>query len=115
MVLIHDEGHRINWRLAVIRDLITGGDGLVRAADIQTSTERTNRPVTKLYPLEVTADTGTEVPSNQIQDTTGAKGETSATTPTYERRPQRTSARKAVEKMAGWRQTLLGPPEDVKM
>ena len=64
-MLIHDEGPRINWRLAVIRDLIMGGDGLVRAADIQTSTGRTNRLITKLYPLKVTANTETEVSPNQ--------------------------------------------------
>ena len=29
VVLVHNEGPRINWRLAVIKDLITGGDNLV--------------------------------------------------------------------------------------
>ena len=49
------EGPRSSWKLAAIEDLITGGDGLVRAAHIRTSTGYINRPVLKLYPLEVTA------------------------------------------------------------
>ena len=40
IVLMHDEGPRINLRLAVIKELVVGGDGLVRLADIQTSTRR---------------------------------------------------------------------------
>ena len=39
-----------------MEDTITGEDGLIRAANIQTSTGRTNRPIIKLYPLEVTAE-----------------------------------------------------------
>ena len=117
VVLIHDEGPRISWRLAVIKNLITGGDGLVRAADIQTSTGRTNRPITKLYPLEVTADTETKMSPNQSQDTTvtAGKEETATTTPAPQRRPQRASARQAAEKMMKWKETLLGPPENVDM
>ena len=53
VVLVHNEGPRINWRLAVIKD---GGDNLVRTAVICISTEETNHPVTKLYPLEVRAE-----------------------------------------------------------
>lgn len=50
VVLIHNENPRIQWRMAVIESLITGADGLVRAASIRTSNGRTNRPITKLYP-----------------------------------------------------------------
>ena len=53
VVLAYDEGPRSSWKLALIEDLIRGGDGLVRAAHIRTSTGHTNRPVSKLYPLEV--------------------------------------------------------------
>ena len=55
LVLIHDDTPRINWRLAVVKDTISGEDGLIRAAKIRTSTGKTNRPVTKLYPLGITA------------------------------------------------------------
>ena len=53
IVLAHDDGPRINWQLAVIKDLIIAGDNLVRTAIIRTSTGETNHPITKLYTLEV--------------------------------------------------------------
>ena len=40
----------------MIEDLITGNDGLIRVANLRTSTGQTNRPIAKLYPLEVRAD-----------------------------------------------------------
>ena len=42
VVLVHDDMPRINWHLAVVEDTISGEDGLVRAANIRTSTGRTN-------------------------------------------------------------------------
>ena len=53
VVQVHDDTKRVNWRLAIVERIIQGKDGLVRAADIKTSTGYTNRPITKLYPLEV--------------------------------------------------------------
>jgi len=53
-VIVHDDNTpRIQWRLAVVEELIMGNDGQVRAARIRTSTHTTTRPVAKLYPLEV--------------------------------------------------------------
>jgi len=54
-VLIHDDTPCITWHLVVIEDAIVEEDGLIRAANIRTSTERTNHPIMKLYPLELTA------------------------------------------------------------
>ena len=34
VVLIHDDGPRINWRLAVVTKLLIGGDSPTRAAEI---------------------------------------------------------------------------------
>ncbi|XP_053407998.1 uncharacterized protein LOC128559687 [Mercenaria mercenaria] len=53
VVQIHDDGPRTRWKLAVVTELIHGNDGLVRFAVIKTKDGITNRPVTKLYPLEV--------------------------------------------------------------
>ena len=53
VVLVHNEGPRLDWRLAVVEELIVGGNGLIRTANIRMSTGRTNRPIVKLYPLEV--------------------------------------------------------------
>ena len=55
VVLIHDEGPRLDWKLTVVEELIVGGDGLVQAAIIRTSSGKTNRPIVKLYPLEVSS------------------------------------------------------------
>ena len=62
-MLVHDECPRINWKLAVIEGLTTGNDGIVHSANIQTKTGVTNRPMLKLYPLEVTANETTSVRS----------------------------------------------------
>jgi len=53
VVVVHDDTPHMTWRMAVIEDLITSGDGLVRVATIQTTTGLTNRPIMKLYPLEL--------------------------------------------------------------
>jgi len=39
--------------LAVIEELIEGLGGFARAAKIRTSTGKTNRPIAKLFPLEL--------------------------------------------------------------
>ena len=57
VVLIHDDGPRLRWRLGLVDSLITGNDGLVRTANVQTSNQITSRLITKLYPLEVSAPT----------------------------------------------------------
>ena len=53
LVQVHDETPRWKWKLAVITELIHGNDGLVRAAKIKMNGTETNRPIVKLYPLEV--------------------------------------------------------------
>ena len=55
-VIVHDNGPRVNWRLAVVTKLLVGHDGFTRAAEIRTSTGYTNWPIAKLYPLEVHSD-----------------------------------------------------------
>jgi len=57
VVLIHDDTPRIIWKLAVIEELLKGKDGLVRAANIRTALGRTNRPIARLIPLEVSSET----------------------------------------------------------
>ena len=50
--LIEDNMPRQTWKLGVIRRLITGNDGLVRAALVKTKQGWLNRPIQRLYPLE---------------------------------------------------------------
>ena len=48
---------RVNWQLGVILDLYRGGDGHVRTVSLRTSRGLvTNRPIQKLYPLELSED-----------------------------------------------------------
>ena len=63
VVLIHDDTTRVNWRMAVIESVNKRPDGMIRSANICTSTGRTNRPVARLYPVELTEDT-TNTPMN---------------------------------------------------
>lgn len=53
VVQVHEEVPRSRWKLAVIKELTTGGDGHSRSAIIKTKSGITNRPIAKLYPLEV--------------------------------------------------------------
>jgi hypothetical protein len=54
IVQVYDNTPRVKWKLAMVDELITGNDGLVRSAKIHTASNKiTTRPVTKLYPLEL--------------------------------------------------------------
>ncbi len=108
VVQVHDDNVRLTWKLAVVESLIRGRDGYVRAANIRTKSGRTNRPITKLYPLEVTAKT--EELDVAHKDCGQQENET---TPTSLPRLRPTAARKAVEKIKKWTQELYAPPEDV--
>ena len=107
VVLVHNEGPRSTWKLAVIENLIRGSDGLVRAAHIRTSTGYTNRPVTKLYPLEIT--TTTTVPSVASHDR--PEQQPAAVPPT---RPRRAATTEAMRRISNWARCIRAPPEDVE-
>ena len=62
-VLVHDENaKRGQWKIGVIEKLIVGKDGQVRGASVRMTIpgrgklQYLNRPVQKLYPLEITGD-----------------------------------------------------------
>ena len=100
----------------MVEELIVGGDGLVRAANIRTSNGKTNRPIVKLFPLEVSSS---DITSEQIShifddhaiplaqpDITSSDDNNTAANP----RPTHNSARKAMGKFAEWADSLLPPP-----
>ena len=64
VVLIHGDDKRQNWKLGVVRDLLRGGDGEVRAVSLRTATGVTNRPLSKLFPLEVSENTDQQLHEN---------------------------------------------------
>ena len=114
VVIVHEDTPRMTWRLAVIKDLIIGRDGLIRAAVIKTANGTTNRPITRLYPLELTADVqgdGPRIEKKQPQQVTCDIG--TAEAGDEEPRPKRASARRAMAQFKNWATILAGPPEDV--
>ena len=54
VVLLHDEKPRKEWKLVIVENLIRSTDGEIRAADIRTANGKTNRPISTLYPLQMT-------------------------------------------------------------
>ena len=103
VVLVHDESPRLTWKLAVVECLIKGGDGLIRAANIRTSTGHTNRPITKLYPLEVRANVATPL----IEDDTSEQAIMVPTPSQY--RPWRAKALEAMQRIADWAKDIRAP------
>ena len=56
IVLIHDDGPRLHWRLGRVSEVYQGISGLPRVAQLKTSTGLTTRATCKLYPLELQMD-----------------------------------------------------------
>jgi len=110
-VLVHDDTPRVNWRLAVVEDTIVGEDSLVRAANIGTSTGKTNSPIVKLYPLEVTAE---ELSPNQEKSGEDETVQPEESDTPLEKRPVCKAAVRGRQLVKEWTDTLCGPLEDVK-
>ena len=99
-------------KLTSVEELIVGGDGLVWAANIRTSNGKTNRPIVKLFPLEVSSsDENTSLSSDDKLTPVTQSDHNAVTDP----RPTLALARKAMGKFAVWADTLVAPasPEDV--
>ena len=65
VALVNDDGPRINWKLAIVENLVEGNDGLVHSAAVRTRHGVTNRPVAKLYPFELTSEVRTDITNNR--------------------------------------------------
>ena len=105
---MYDEGSRSTWKLAIFEELITGKDGLTRAAKIKTPQGRTNRPIAKLIPLEVS----TPIAPEMDRPSSVAKSDAQMVKDT-DKRPQRVAAQRGREKVMNWVKQLGAPPEDV--
>ena len=103
VVLVHDDGPRSSRRLAVVEDLIKGGDDLIRAAKIRTSTGHTNRPICKLYPLELSASESTSKETSDRQEQ-----------PDVDRSGGKEESEEATSRISEWTKTLRRPSEDVE-
>ena len=88
-MIIHDDSPRLKWNLAVVQELQRGNDSLVRSATIRTANGITNRPISKLYPLEVNAG------KNAIEDDNDDQVSTPEAEPLSSSHPPRSAAVKA--------------------
>ena len=110
VVQIHDDSPRNQWKLAVIEDFKKGDDGYIRSVTVRTANGRTNRPIARLYPLEVSVEeccpnVNTEE-SVQIESTSDDES--------TRQRSTRKAMVRARHKLAEWAGVLRGPPEDVE-
>ena len=107
MVIVHDDSPCMLWKLAVIEELDCSKDGLTQAAIIRTANDTTNRPISKLYPLELA--------SGKVNHTVEEVSENSETLdsdsgPTSKgRHPSRSAVRRATNKLKEWARILSAP------
>ena len=87
--------------------MVQGLDGHVRVANIRTKTGKTNRPIAKLYPLEITAQTEQLVPKSRNEDDEQPQQESS-------RNNKRKAAIRARECIKNGQENFVPPPEDVE-
>ena len=116
IVLVHDDTPRASWKLAVFEDVITGHDGLIKAVNIRTSSGRTNRPINRLYPLEITSKTNAEPVNSDAtdsQDKLDSESNQRNTSQPQDIYPTRQATMKARGRVAEWISVLRGPPEVV--
>lgn len=114
VVLIHDDIPRVHWKLAVIKEVVKGKDGLIRSAVIRTANGITNRPITKLYPMEITATVPTESAPQTEQDLVMDNGDKQDEMTGCSTVSARKAATRARERLSEWSQILGAPPEDVE-
>jgi len=64
VVLVHDDIRRTKWK---VEQLVQGADGHVRAANMRYEEgKKTNRPIAKFYPLEVSSSSNKEVTETEV-------------------------------------------------
>ena len=63
VIIKSEEKNRGQWKLGIIEELITGQDGVVRAAKLRAGKSIMERPVQLLYPLELSSERSPGRPS----------------------------------------------------
>jgi len=105
---VHDDIPMVNWKLAVV---ITGLDGYNRAAEIRTATGKTNCPIAKLFPLEVTEEiSNASVSDSQV---TQEHNTTTDIVQCLQDRPTRQATFTACRRLREWSNIIRVAPEDV--
>ena len=115
VVLIYDDTPRVRWKHAVVKEVIKGKDGLIRSVVIHTGNGITNRPITKLYPLELTVSVEPEslLGVHMQQKIDEGDGDTDVTTQSLIQ-PIREAAIRAHQLLRNWTGILGVPSEDVE-
>ncbi|MCH2241292.1 MAG: hypothetical protein MK041_05035 [Aquabacterium sp.] len=73
VVLVEDEGPKLNWPLAVVKDVKEGKDGKVRTVTVKLRNKEVLRPIQRLRKLEVEAESVDERVAKQVFTRTGRK------------------------------------------
>ena len=97
---IHSDSSRLKWNPAVVECLIRGADNCVRAINLKTCNGRINRPITKLYPLEIMAKVTTDTPTENLTRDEDVPQELPP------KRSQQAAAIRARGRIADWAQEL---------
>jgi len=105
IVIIHDDMPRSEWKLAPVEKLMTGSDGIVRAAEIRIAGGRTNRPIAQLIPLKVNHDV-----TQEKQDSTHTKHDSEDISLGRPTRPATLTARNRIKE---WTDLIRAALEDV--
>ena len=84
VVQIHDDIPRTQWKLGVIEELMKGNDEFVRSVTVCTASGRANRPIARLYPIEV--EYSSSVESSQQEPESTAQPSDSRTSHRHPRR-----------------------------
>ena len=86
----------------MIESLNKGADGMIHSANIQTTSGKTNRPIARLYPLEVNSSD-----MDVIAPETDSDSSNSMTTSAD--RPTREAAKRSQQKIKKWVDLLCAP------
>ena len=69
LVLIHDENKkRLEWPLAKVIEVYPSSDGIVRSVRVQTANGPLNRPIQRLYKLEINSDSDENFAPSEIPE-----------------------------------------------
>jgi len=75
VIVVHDNTPRLQWKLAVVDDLVKGNNGQIHSAHISTAIHKTNRPITRLYPLEVASSEARESTDHEQRPSPGVSSQ----------------------------------------
>ena len=68
MMIKGDEKNRGHWKLGIVKELITGRDGVIRGAKLRAGNATLERAVQHLYPMELQCDDALEKEDHASQD-----------------------------------------------